>query len=484
MLKFVHMADIHLGYRQYGSEERAIDFAQAFLRAVNFAVERKVDFIIIAGDLFHKKSEMDPVTLTQASKVLEKAKKAGIPVIAVEGNHDSTYFRETYSWMDYLAGHDLVINLKPSFEDGIVVEEWDGQSGAYVDIEGVRIYGMKYYGSMTEKVLDEYAAKIKKSEFTIFTAHVGVEGYMNIYGCIPASKLHKLKSRVDYVALGHIHKSFVEGDFIFNPGSIETCEVSEYGLKRGIFYVEYDGELKYELVQFKGRDFIILSYNLDEGLSGLKKLLASNRAVKPVVHLSLTCSRETRKSVGEEAVREIVKESLDPLVVRIQWNVATDIFRPVLGDRENIEKSVIEQLLQSYSYGNIAEEVLRLKSIFSSSFDIHSVDRFIEHVLFESRTNEASEELEVEVEAEKAEKMMMKCSASGLTSSACAGSGDVFELDSKAEERTTLQDATAFDMQKAGRAEKTGKAEIDEEGDEEIWDWRRAYDKRSKARKR
>ncbi|RLI86387.1 MAG: metallophosphoesterase [Archaeoglobales archaeon] len=456
MLKFVHMADIHLGYRQYGSEERALDFAQAFLKAVNFAVEKKVDFILIAGDLFHKRSEMDPVTLAQASKVLEKARSARIPVIAVEGNHDSTYFRETYSWMDYLAAHNLLINLKPSFGDGIVVEEWDGQSGAYIDIGDVRIYGMKYYGSMTERILELYIPKIKKRGFTIFTAHVGVEGYMNIYGCIPASRLHRLKGKVDYVALGHIHKSFVEGNFIFNPGSIETCEISEYGLDRGIFYVEYDGELRYKLVKFKGRDFIILNVNLDEeGLEGLKRKLKNFNSKKPVVHIGISCRRDTRKSVNEEKVREVVKAVVDPLVMKISWEVA-DIFKPVIEDRENIERCVIEQLLQNYRYGDIAEEVLRLKSVFSSSFDIKSVDRFVESIL-ESK----EEEREFGKEREKAK-------------------GQEKQEEKEKERKQEVQKEPNLDKS-------VERLESEQEGDqegEEVWDWRRAYDKRGKARKR
>ncbi len=432
-VKFVHMADIHLGYRQYGSEERALDFAQAFLRAVKFAIERKVDFIIIAGDLFHKRSEMDPATLAQASKVLEKARKADIPVVAVEGNHDSTYFRDSYSWMDYLAAHDLLINLKPSFDNGIVVEEWNGQNGSYVDIGDARIYGMKYYGSMTEKVLEMYAPKIRKGGFTVFTAHVGIEGYMNIYGCIPASKLHRLKGRVDYVALGHIHRSFVEDSFIFNPGSLETCEVSEYGVERGLFYVEYDEKLKYELVRFKGRDFIVLNINIDEeGLSGLEEKLRKFKAEKPVVHLSISCKRETKRNLGEEAVKEVVKE-IDPLVVKTSWSVSDGIFTPVLDNRKDIEKGVIEQLVQNYGYGNIADEVLRLKSIFSSSFDIPSVDRFIESIL-EMRGGE------------KEEKKKSK------------------------------------EKRKRERKSSTTEVEVERQ-EEEVWDWRRAYDKGGKTRK-
>ncbi|MFO7968068.1 MAG: DNA repair exonuclease [Archaeoglobaceae archaeon] len=382
MVKFVHMADVHLGYRQYGCEERLVDFAQAFMDAVNYGIKNDVDFIIIAGDLFHKRSEMDPITLTQATKVLEKAKQADIPVVAVEGNHDSTYFRDSFSWMDYLAKNELLINLKPSFDDGLVLEEWNGESGAYVDLDGARIYGMKYYGSLTSKILEEYQKKIKKNGFTIFTAHAGIEGYMNIYGCIPSSILHQFKKSVDYVALGHIHQSIVEDDFIFNPGSLETCDLTESSFNRGIFYVEWNDKLQYQLVDgFAKRKFVSLDYEIknNDFHSDLRKVVRSQDCENAVVHLKVSASQETK--VQPEEIQEIIKE-FDPLVVRLKLDTG-DTFQPLSStDKDTIEKNVVEQLLENYNYGNIAEEVLRLKNIFSTSFDNQSVDHFVESILY------------------------------------------------------------------------------------------------------
>jgi len=384
VVKFLHVADVHLGFKQYGSEARLLDFAQAFKNAIKFGINEEVDFIIIAGDLFHKKSDVDPLTLTQATKVLEMAKKAEIPVIAVEGNHDSTYFKDQYSWIDYLAINGYLINLKPSFEDGMVVEKWDGQSGAYVDIGDTRIYGMKYYGSLTEKILDEYTRKIKKKGFTIFVAHVGIEGYMNIYGCVSSAKLHRFKNKVDYIALGHIHKSFVE-DFIFNPGSLETCDISEYSFKRGAFLVKYDGEIKYKLIEFPRRKFVVLEHDFENYDNFREFLNKQNKkdVENSVLHLKLNAKGSVKKAVDDVKLQRTIQELLNPLIVRLNWNVVDGIFEPILdlSVKKSLENQVIEQLLESYPYGKIADEVLRLKSIFSSSYDIKRVDGFVESIL-------------------------------------------------------------------------------------------------------
>jgi len=396
------MADIHLGYKQYGSEARLIDFAQAFRDAMDFAINKKVDFIIIAGDLFHKRSEMDPVTLTQATKVLEIAKKAEIPVIAVEGNHDSTYFKESFSWMDYLARNNLIINLKPSFDDGIVIEEWDGRDGAFIDLNDARIYGMKYYGSLTSRILEDYRKKIKRKNFTVFAAHAGIEGYLNIYGCIPSSILHSFGNRVDYVALGHIHKSFVERDFIFNPGSLENCDITEINFEKGVFYVEWDNELRYDLVRgFSKRKFFSLSYTAknENFKDSLREDLKSKNIENSVVHIHVRAAGKTE--IGKEEIEKIVKE-FRPLIVRLKLETG-DIFKPVVSaKRDEIEKDVIEQLLDNYPYGNIADEVLRLKSIFSSSFELKSVDDFVESIV-NRKEDEKESRIDEHIQDEKLE---------------------------------------------------------------------------------
>ncbi len=438
MLKFVHMADVHLGYRQYNSEERALDFAQAFLSAIKFAVERKVDFVLIAGDLFHKKSDIDPLTLTQATKVLEKAKKAGIPVVAVEGNHDSTYYKDSFSWLDYLARSGLIVNLKPEFDEGeMVVEEWDGERGAYVDLDGVRIYGMKYYGSLTEKILEEYSKRIRSGDFTIFMAHVGVEGYVKMHGCVSSNRLHRLKGRVDYVALGHIHRSFVEDDFIFNPGSLETCEITELEFKRGFFYVEFDGEIRYELIENRRRDFVLLEYRMDApDYEGLRSYLEKHkRDTNPVVDLTITTDRTTRRLIDEERVKKMVVEVLKPIVVRVRWNVSDGFFRPKIDfdGKESIERCVLRQILQNYGYGDIVDEILSLKSIFCRSFNVAMVDRMVEGILFEE--------------------------------------GSIGE-EQRNEDLKPIGGKSSEEKHKSV------------ESDEEVWDWRKAYVKRSPARKR
>ncbi len=388
-VKFAHLADVHLGYRQYGSEERAIDFAQAFKKAIEHSISRKVDLILIAGDLFHKKSEMDPVTLAQAVLVLEKC---DIPVIAVEGNHDSTYFRESYTWIDYLSNQGYLINLKPYFEEGKpVIEEWDGTRGAYYPKGNVKIYGLKYYGMLTEKILQDFLKEIEDSKTTIFMSHFGIEGHMNIYGCINSSHLYHFRKKIDYVALGHIHKMYVEDNYIFNPGSLESCDINEYSFKKGMFIVEINGELRYshENEFYKPRPFKIIETDFSD-YSGLKNELLKKRGGKgEVIHLRI----KTNRNIDREKVEKMAKEILDPLILRIEVDYTSGILQAVnidFSDKLKVERNVISSILKGMGYEDISEEVLRLRELFSVG-KIDDADSLVTDILSEKMKDSIKE---------------------------------------------------------------------------------------------
>ena len=87
--EFLHVADVHLGYQQYGHPERFNDFAKAYLAAVDYAVGHHVDLVLVCGDLFHK-SAVDPPTLLQAVEGLDRLREAAakdfIVVLEVDGD--------------------------------------------------------------------------------------------------------------------------------------------------------------------------------------------------------------------------------------------------------------------------------------------------------------------------------------------------------------------------------------------------------------
>lgn len=103
MARFIHTADTHLGYRQYHLQEREQDFLDAFIEVIDTAIEEDVDAVIHAGDLFEH-SRPDPTTLSHTVQQLQRLADAGIPFLAVVGNHEATADNQ---WMDIFGQLDL-----------------------------------------------------------------------------------------------------------------------------------------------------------------------------------------------------------------------------------------------------------------------------------------------------------------------------------------------------------------------------------------
>lgn len=245
--KFLHMADCHLGYRQYNLSERFNDFGRAFHYVIDVAIREKVDFVLLAGDLFHKRA-IDALTLNQAISALERLRAAQIPCVAVQGNHEHAYFDEQIGWLEFLNIRQYLVLLDAKFTEGRpALRQYKRPYGSYFDpIPGVRVHGLQYHGAGTAKAVTGYSECLVDVprdgvEYSIFLTHAGVEGEVDQMGGLSMNEWSCLRKHADYVALGHIHKPYTREEWIYNPGSLETCSVAETTWQeRGYYLVEVD----------------------------------------------------------------------------------------------------------------------------------------------------------------------------------------------------------------------------------------------------
>ncbi|MCU0524573.1 MAG: DNA repair exonuclease [Elainella sp. Prado103] len=249
MTKFLHVADVHLGFDRYDNKTRTQDFFYAFHDALErYAVGEQVDFVLIAGDLFEHRT-IQPATLNQAQYCLQELQKAGIPVLAIEGNHDNRPYGTKTNWLRYLADWGLLILLEPG---NVVAGEpfytaWNGRSGGYIDLEcGVRVLGSSWYGTSAPKAIEQITEAMQdlppSPGFNILMFHHGMEGQIARYqGALRYSDVLPLRQAgVDYLALGHIHKNYSLEGWIFNPGSVEANSIEESIYDRGVYLVTLD----------------------------------------------------------------------------------------------------------------------------------------------------------------------------------------------------------------------------------------------------
>jgi exonuclease SbcD len=259
MARFLHIADIHLGFDRYDNKQRTQDFFYALQDAIErYAINEQVDFVLIAGDLFEHRN-IQPATLNQAQICLKMLQDADIPVLAIEGNHDNRPYGTKTSWLRYLADWGLLVLLEPSDVSSgeAFYQEWnaDTRRGGYIDLDcGVRVLGSIWYGASAPRGIEQIATAIQAlpagPERTILLFHHGLEGQIARYqGALRYADLLPLKrSGVDYLALGHIHKNYELEGWIFNPGSLEANSIEEASYQRGAYLVEMNGsELKAQL---------------------------------------------------------------------------------------------------------------------------------------------------------------------------------------------------------------------------------------------
>ncbi len=103
-MKLAHLADLHLGFRQYhrqtpaGINQREADTAAAFRQAVDGVLAARPDVIVVAGDLFHSVRPTN-AAIVFAFQQFQRLRAAlpDTPIVLIAGNHDTPRSTETGS---------------------------------------------------------------------------------------------------------------------------------------------------------------------------------------------------------------------------------------------------------------------------------------------------------------------------------------------------------------------------------------------------
>ena len=92
-MRFAHIADVHLGgWKQKPLQD--LNF-QSFRRAIELCIEQKLDFVLIAGDLFD--SAYPPIEILKDTfGEFKKLKEAKIPCFIIAGSHDYSVSGKTF----------------------------------------------------------------------------------------------------------------------------------------------------------------------------------------------------------------------------------------------------------------------------------------------------------------------------------------------------------------------------------------------------
>src|SRR4026208_2395003 len=93
MIRFVHVADVHIGMDNYGKvnpvtgmSTRLEDFLGTLDESVDCAIEQHADLYVLAGDIYKTRAP-PPTHQRERARRIRKLPGAGIQVVRVAGNH-------------------------------------------------------------------------------------------------------------------------------------------------------------------------------------------------------------------------------------------------------------------------------------------------------------------------------------------------------------------------------------------------------------
>lgn len=265
-MKFLHIADCHVGNRQYKMEERERDFESSFCAAMVDGRSQNVDAIIIAGDLFDNPKPTANNVLAVKTAV-ELAKYGGVQVLGVEGNHDQVYDNQ---WLRVCGIHALDCTSEHPEE-------------RYAKVKDCIVSGLPYTRpNELDAALDEGVefCRTNNIKFDVFVMHVGLAEMGDSYAADTTVQaiLPKLKAMgVRYVAMGHIHvpsEQLHDGIWFVQPGSTEVCAIDEAKDKLAeVVTIERDKELELTRLPLRTRPFVMKMAETDAEMDDLLNAL-------------------------------------------------------------------------------------------------------------------------------------------------------------------------------------------------------------------
>jgi DNA repair protein SbcD/Mre11 len=259
MPTILHFADAHIDMANYGRHDphtglplRVLDFLKSLDTIVDTAIDEQVDLVLFAGDAYKDRSPA-PTFQREWGRRIMRLSRAGIPVLLLVGNHDLSPALGRANAIEEFATLEVpqvrVID-RPSFlhpDDlfglplQVMALPWINRSGlmAHYNLSGSQ--PAELYEQLAERVnqlIELWFESVDPGLPTVLTAHASVQGAR--YGgertvmlgqdlVLPRSLL--CDPRLDYVALGHIHKAQNLNENahppVIYPGSIERVDFGE-----------------------------------------------------------------------------------------------------------------------------------------------------------------------------------------------------------------------------------------------------------------
>lgn len=246
-LTFLHTADLHIGAPFRGVRALSKEWArrlcetipEAYDRIISTAISRKVDFVVIAGDIFDS-SHVSYSDYRRFFSGLERLQAAGIPAYLCTGNHDPYT-----SWQNDLFALPDNTTMLPAAKPGFALFRRDGQPLCLIGGRGFYNQAWPVDQDISQGIsrraaiaaLSAQHPDANEAPFAVGVMHTGFDVDLQKAPTDPSGLLAR---GIDYWALGHLHRRTVypsqaNPQAVFS-GCIQGRDSKEVG-ERGCFLV-------------------------------------------------------------------------------------------------------------------------------------------------------------------------------------------------------------------------------------------------------
>ncbi len=372
-MRFIHAADIHLdsplrGLEAYpGAPAQRLRIAtrQAFDRVVDLCLEERVDFLIVAGDLFDTEVKDFHAALAAATQ-LRRLDQAGIPVYLILGNHDSR--EEMTRHVPWPANVTLFDHKRP-------------HTVRHPSLP-VALHGMSYpKREVTENLVPDYPPPVAGC-FNIGLLHTNAGGNSQHAAYAPCSVEELVAKGYDYWALGHVHDFAVlrRHPHVVYSGNTQGRNARETGPK-GCLLVTVDecsggGEVREEfretdLVRWFRATIALQSTDDEDGLldatrDRLREVVSTADGRLAAVRLEFTGRCAVHAQLAKDASRQQLVTNLralasdfgdDVWIEKIKFHTQSPLDLDALRERHDL----IGQLLRDI--GSLAADPQSLREL-------------------------------------------------------------------------------------------------------------------------
>ena len=337
MVKFAHIADIHLGgWKQQPLQDLNM---KSFQTAIDNCISENVDFALFAGDLFDSPYPSIDI-LKETFTEFKKLNEAKIPCFMIAGSHDYSVSGKTF--LDVLEKTGFCKNVTDfeETEEEIILKP--------TICKDIAIYG--FPGKKTSLEINDLR-KIKLNDspgmFKILMLHTTLD---KARGTLPIDSIETdMLPKADYYALGHLHIDFQYNNFIY-PGPIFPNNFQELeDLKHGSFYI-VDTSLNDSLkkIELKIKEVVLISIKITNTTLATEKIISEldKRDIDDkIVLLRISGELESGKSsdIKFSQIEEFAKQKNAYFSLRNTHDLKTKEFEleVEIKNPENIEEEAI-----------------------------------------------------------------------------------------------------------------------------------------------